>query len=89
MLAASPLDVRKGSAFPNLAYHTLEATPPEVPRRSLRETKSRRPESQRLSAHQTAEPFPMAAQRALPYGRALTLLQAIQLRRIVMQNHSR
>jgi hypothetical protein len=89
MLAASPLDVRKGSAFPELAYHTLEATPPEVPRRSLRETKSRRPESQRLSARQTAEPFQWRPNVPFLMVGLLTLLQAIQLRRIVMQNHSR
>jgi len=70
MLAASPLDVRKGSAFPDLAYHTLEATPPKVPRRSFGETKSRRPESQRLSAHQTAEPFQRLAQLHLSGRRA-------------------
>ena len=41
VFAAVPLDVRKGSAFPSLAYSSLEAAPPEILRRSLAEAKSR------------------------------------------------
>ena len=55
VFAAVALDVRKGSAFPALAYRSLEATAPEILRRSL-EAKSRDRKA-RLSAHQAAEPF--------------------------------
>jgi len=53
-LAAVPLDVRKGSAFPTWVS-LIEAAPPSNSRRSLKIIRQV-PERQSLSAHQAAQP---------------------------------